>query len=101
MSIEMYYFSKVFSSKYNTKYSGIYGAGTISKIGILHIPKRYRSAYIIDGQHRLYGYSDSLYAETNTIPVVAFVDLERSEQIKLFMDINENQKEKLAFLLHK
>lgn len=56
------------------------------------IPKRYRSAYIIDGQHRLYGYSDSLYAETNTIPVVAFVDLERSEQIKLFMDINENQK---------
>lgn len=65
---------------------------TISKIGILHIPKRYRSAYIIDGQHRLYGYSDSLYAETNTIPVVAFVDLERSEQIKLFMDINENQK---------
>lgn len=65
---------------------------TISRIGILHIPKRYRSAYIIDGQHRLYGYSDSLYAETNTIPVVAFVDLERSEQIKLFMDINENQK---------
>lgn len=65
---------------------------TLSKIGILHIPKRYRSAYIIDGQHRLYGYSDSLYATTNTIPVVAFVDLERSEQIKLFMDINENQK---------
>ena len=65
---------------------------TLSKIGILHIPKRYRSAYIIDGQHRLYGYSDSHYATTNTIPVVAFVDLERSEQIKLFMDINENQK---------
>ncbi len=66
--------------------------GTISKIGILHIPKRYRSAYIIDGQHRLYGYSDSDYASTNSIPVVAFVDLERTEQIKIFMDINENQK---------
>lgn len=66
--------------------------GTISKIGVLHIPKRYRSAYIIDGQHRLYGYSDSKYASSNTIPVVAFVDLERTEQIKLFMDINENQK---------
>ena len=26
------------------------------------------------------------------MPVVAFVDLERTEQIKLFMDINENQK---------
>lgn len=66
--------------------------GTISKIGVLHIPKRYRSAYIIDGQHRLYGYSDSDYASTNSIPVVAFVDLERTEQIKIFMDINENQK---------
>ena len=66
--------------------------GAISKIGILHLPKRYRSAYIIDGQHRLYGYSDSLYASTNAIPVVAFVDLERTEQIKMFMDINENQK---------
>lgn len=66
--------------------------GSISKLGILHIPKRYRTAYIIDGQHRLYGYSDSKYARTNTIPVVAFVDLDRTEQIKLFMDINENQK---------
>lgn len=66
--------------------------GSISKLGILHIPKRYRSAYIIDGQHRLYGYSDSKYASTNTVPVVAFVDLDRTEQIKLFMDINENQK---------
>lgn len=67
-------------------------AGSISKLGILHLPKKYRSAYIIDGQHRLYGYSDSPYAKTNSIPVVAFVDLDRQEQIKLFMDINENQK---------
>ena len=66
--------------------------GCISKLGVLYLPKRYRSAYIIDGQHRLYGYSDSRYAKNNTIPVVAFVDLEREEQIKLFMDINENQK---------
>lgn len=29
---------------------------------------------------------------TPSIPVVAFVDLNRQEQIKLFMDINENQK---------
>ena len=65
---------------------------SISKIGVLHLPKRYHSAYIIDGQHRLYGYSDSEYANSNSIPIVAFVDLERSEQLKLFMDINENQK---------
>lgn len=66
--------------------------GALSRLGVLHLPKRYRSAYIIDGQHRLYGYSDSNYASTNSIPVVAFVDLDRQEQIKLFMDINENQK---------
>lgn len=66
--------------------------GSLSKLGTLHLPKRYHSAYIIDGQHRLYGYSDSKYANSNSIPVVAFVDLERSEQLKLFMDINENQK---------
>ena len=65
---------------------------SISKIGILHLPQKYRSVYIIDGQHRLYGYSDSKYASNNTVPVVAFVDLEREEQVKLFMEINENQK---------
>lgn len=66
--------------------------GAHSRLGVLHLPKRYRSAYIIDGQHRLYGYSDSDYAITDSVPVVAFVDLDRQEQIKLFMDINENQK---------
>jgi len=65
---------------------------TISDVGILHLPKKYKSAYIIDGQHRLYGYSNSKYKSTNTIPVVAFVNLSREEQIQLFMQINENQK---------
>ncbi len=65
---------------------------TISDIGILHLPKKYKSAYIIDGQHRLYGYSNSRYKTTNTIPVVAFVNLSREEQVQLFMQINENQK---------
>lgn len=64
----------------------------ISRIGILHLPRKYRSAYIIDGQHRLYGYADSKYKSTNTIPVVALVNLDRSDQVKLFMQINENQK---------
>lgn len=64
----------------------------ISDIGVLHLPSLYRSIYIIDGQHRLYGYSDSDYAEKNTIPVVAFVNLSKPEQLKIFMEINENQK---------
>lgn len=66
--------------------------GAISKIGVLHLPQKYRTAYIIDGQHRLYGYSDSKFAASNTVPVVAFVDLDRSQQLRLFMEINENQK---------
>ena len=72
--------------------SGTKVDGARSRLGVLHLPKRYRSAYIIDGQHRLYGYSDSAYAQSDSIPVIAFVDLDRQEQIKLFMDINENQK---------
>jgi len=65
---------------------------TLSKIGVLHLPKKYRSAFIIDGQHRLYGYANSEYKSKNTVPVVAFVNLERKEQVRLFMQINENQK---------
>ncbi len=64
----------------------------ISRVGVLYLPKTYRSAFIIDGQHRLYGYANSEYKNKNTIPVVAFVNLDRNQQIKLFMQINENQK---------
>lgn len=63
-----------------------------AKLGILHLPQTYRAAYVIDGQHRLYGYAESLRADADLIPVVAFVDLPRSEQVKVFMQINENQQ---------
>lgn len=33
-----------------------------------------------------------LFKKSNTIPVVAFENLDTSEQLKIFMDINENQK---------
>lgn len=64
----------------------------LSTVGTLTLPQAYHSAYIIDGQHRLYGYSESEYADKNAIPVVAFKDLPTMDQMKLFMDINENQK---------
>ena len=66
--------------------------GSDSRIGILELPKKYRSIYVIDGQHRLYGYADSDHAESDIIPVVAFYDMDNTEQIKMFMDINEKQK---------
>jgi DNA sulfur modification protein DndB len=66
--------------------------GGETRAGVLHLPQTFRAAYVIDGQHRLYGYSDSIRASTDLIPVVAFVNLERSDQVRLFMQINENQQ---------
>lgn len=63
-----------------------------SRFGTLKIPNAYSIAYIIDGQHRLYGYANSQYKSSNTIPVVAFEDLQPKEQLEIFMDINQNQK---------
>ncbi len=65
---------------------------SLTKLGLLHLPSQYHSAYVIDGQHRLYGYSETEYVDSNTIPVVAFVGLQPEEQVELFMQINENQK---------
>ncbi len=67
-------------------------ADTYSRFGTLKIPNAYAVAYIIDGQHRVYGYANSEFKETNTIPVVAFLDLSSTEQLEIFMDINQNQK---------
>lgn len=63
-----------------------------TNIGILHLPKVYRSLFIIDGQHRLYGYSRSKTVSHQTIPVVAFLNLPQKEQARIFVDINHNQK---------
>ena len=68
------------------------GESTNSRLGILSIPNAYGIAFIIDGQHRVYGYAGSKYKDTNTIPVVAFDNIDSQEQLKIFMDINENQK---------
>lgn len=65
---------------------------TITEPVILHLPKRYHSAFIIDGQHRLYGYSNTKYKATNSIPVVAFENLVAEEQINLFVQINSKQR---------
>ena len=63
-----------------------------TQIGILHLPQNYHCAYVIDGQHRLYGYAGSKYKETNTIPVIAFENLPPEKQANLFVEINSKQK---------
>ena len=67
--------------------------------GILHLPKVYKSAFIIDGQHRLLGYSKTAENSNHTIPVVAFHNLPAEEQAKIFIDINRTQKSIPANLL--
>ena len=61
--------------------------------GQLFLPDRYRSAWIIDGQHRLYGFSpiDDKYLDQNVI-VVAFEMLPKPEEANLFVTINHEQK---------
>ncbi len=48
--------------------------------------------FIIDGQHRLYGYSKAVSEAHHTVPVVAFLNLPEAEQAKIFVDINHTQK---------
>jgi DNA sulfur modification protein DndB len=63
------------------------------QFGDLHLPERYKSAWIVDGQHRLYGYSviDPRFSKQN-IAVIAFEGLKREEEANLFVTINHEQK---------
>jgi len=65
--------------------------GTEASLGILHLPGKYKSAWIIDGQHRLYGFSGSEKADKVTIPVIAFENLDAAKQARMFVDINSKQ----------
>lgn len=61
--------------------------------GYLYLPDRYKSAWVIDGQHRLYGYSrlsDSFLRQN--LLVVAFDRLATEQEAKLFVTINHEQK---------
>lgn len=57
-------------------------------IGRLVLPSKYRSAFIIDGQHRLYGYAGAKDSEKALIPVVAFEQVSPEDQTNMFVDIN-------------
>ncbi|MBI4225866.1 DGQHR domain-containing protein [Candidatus Roizmanbacteria bacterium] len=68
-------------------------------LGTLTLPRQYGSAWIIDGQHRLYGYLNSGKSEDALIPVLAFDNIAVKDQAKLFVDINKEQKPISADLL--
>jgi len=61
--------------------------------GQLYLPDTYKSAWVIDGQHRLYGFSglSDKFLKQN-IMVLAFEELPRTEEANLFVTINAEQK---------
>ena len=71
-----------------------FGHGTL---GELYLPPTYASAWIIDGQHRLYGYAyareadDGFNEDSTLLPVLAFEDLPADQEMNLFIDINSKQ----------
>jgi DGQHR domain-containing protein len=62
------------------------------KTGLLYLPAKYQSAWVIDGQHRLLGYSGHKWAEKSSLCVTAFDGLSASEQANLFVRINSEQR---------
>jgi DGQHR domain-containing protein len=63
------------------------------RFGWLTLPTVHRSAWIIDGQHRLYGYSrlTDPYLDQNLV-VIAFDGMEIHQEADLFITINHKQK---------
>jgi DGQHR domain-containing protein len=68
------------------------GSASTATLGWLTLKPRYRSAWVIDGQHRLFAYADSGKAEKASLTVVAFENLDPTSQAQLFVDINAKQK---------
>lgn len=61
--------------------------------GHLYLPGKYRSVWVIDGQHRLYGFAhiEDKYLDQNII-VVGFEEMPIEEEASLFVTINHEQK---------
>jgi DNA sulfur modification protein DndB len=65
----------------------------VTRFGWLYLPRQYKSAWIIDGQHRLYGYShlSGKYLD-QPIAVIGFELLKARDEAELFVTINHEQK---------
>lgn len=84
-----------FKSNKGIKFDNIEKIGH-SSFGTLYLPNRYASAWVIDGQHRLYGYAFSdrgsgKMGDTSTLPILAFEKLPTTDEIDMFIDINHEQ----------
>ena len=65
-------------------------------LGTLYLPAKYASAWIIDGQHRLYGYAyardmKAFKSDSTALSVLAYENLPSDKEMNLFIDINSKQ----------
>jgi DNA sulfur modification protein DndB len=68
--------------------------------GQLYLPDKFKSAWIIDGQHRLYGYTENEDAlRTGVLPFLAFEKLPAKAEAELFTTINSKQRKVAPSLL--
>jgi DNA sulfur modification protein DndB len=68
--------------------------------GKLSLPKEYGSAWVVDGQHRLYGFAFAERGDNNLIPVLAYENLPAAKEMQLFIDINCEQVKVSRSLTH-
>ena len=73
-------------------------------LGALYLPPIYASAWVIDGQHRLYGYAyargkKGFKQDSTVLPVLAYENLPSDKEMNLFIDINSKQVKVRAGLL--
>jgi len=81
-------------SKFNARHSRWVSHTTSdSAVGLLSIPRQFAYAWVIDGQHRLYGFARAHESSLDwSLPVVALQSKSRTEEAKTFLDINSKQK---------
>ena len=84
--------SLIVSLNEEIKYEKVEDVDPFTEMGTLTLPNKYASAFIIDGQHRLYGYANLGDKYNDILPVTAFTDLDTENQVQLFIDINSKQK---------
>jgi DNA sulfur modification protein DndB len=60
----------------------------------IDVPNYHCACRIIDGQHRLLAFSklDEVMQKNAFLPIIAFEDIKKEDEMKMFIDINLNQK---------
>ena len=73
------------------KFNPIADLGDV-QFGSLSLPGKYKTVWVIDGQHRLLAYEESQLKSKQNLSVLAFYDMDPIIQANMFVDINNKQR---------